>query len=112
MTISDLSTLSKVAIGLALAGFFFSFTTTYSHSVNGVGVCVFRDNAKLALGGLAIVFGAIGAIRRPKHAQCRSGRCPKLPEADQPDGIGRCGAAWGASHPVGPRHYRRQLLTL
>ncbi|HID67531.1 MAG TPA: hypothetical protein EYP31_04590 [Roseibacterium sp.] len=62
MNMSDLTLLSKIAIGLAIAGFFVSFTTTYTSSVNGVVDCGFTDYGKLVIGGLAVVIGGIGEV--------------------------------------------------
>ncbi|MBL4626803.1 MAG: hypothetical protein JKY00_01965 [Roseicyclus sp.] len=59
---SDLSLLSKIAIGLAIAGFFVSFTTSYTSSVNGVVDCDFTDYGKLVIGGLAVMVGGIGEV--------------------------------------------------
>ncbi|WP_224815902.1 hypothetical protein [Hasllibacter sp. MH4015] len=59
---SDLTTLSKVAIGLAVAGFFVSFSTLNTSTVNGVGTCDFLDYGKLILGGLAVIVGGLGEV--------------------------------------------------
>lgn len=62
MTLSDLSTLSKVAIGLAIAGFVVSFTTLSTTSVNGVSTCAFTDYGKLVIGGLTVMVGGLGEV--------------------------------------------------
>lgn len=62
MNMSNLTTLSKVAIGLAIAGFFVSFTTLSTSSSNGVTSCDFMDYGKVVLGGLAILVGGLGEV--------------------------------------------------
>lgn len=62
MNMSDLTTLSKVAIGLAIAGFFVSFTTLSTSNINGVVSCDYADYGKIVLGGLAILVGGLGEV--------------------------------------------------
>ncbi len=57
-----LSTLSKLAIGLAIAGFIFSFTSSSNVTLNGVSTCSHTDYAKLVFGGLAIMIGGLGEV--------------------------------------------------
>ncbi|UWQ96573.1 hypothetical protein K3728_04890 [Rhodobacteraceae bacterium M385] len=60
MKISDLTTLSKLAIGLVIAGGVLSFQMTSSSSVNGVSTCEFIDYGKLIFGALAVIVGGLG----------------------------------------------------
>lgn len=68
MNTSDLTMISKVAIGLAIAGFFVSFTTLNTSNVNGVVTCDFMDYGKVVLGGATVLVGGLGefaALRTP-----------------------------------------------
>lgn len=68
MNTSDLSMISKVAIGLAIAGFFVSFNTLSTSNINGVTTCDYMDYGKLVLGGLTVMVGGLGefaALRTP-----------------------------------------------
>lgn len=68
MTTSDLSMISKIAIGLAIAGFFVSFSTSSTSNINGIVTCDVLDYGKLVLGGLTVMVGGIGefaALRAP-----------------------------------------------
>lgn len=58
MKFSDLTTLSKIAIGLAIAAFVFSFQATSTLN----GTCSFIDYGKLIFGGLAIMVGGLGEV--------------------------------------------------
>lgn len=58
MNTSDLTMLSKIAIGLAIAGFFVSFTV-YSYTSSS---CEFMDYGKVVLGGLALMIGGLGEV--------------------------------------------------
>lgn len=60
MSFSDLTLLSKIAIGLALAGFVVSFSTLNTTSINGVSTCDYLDYGKVLFGGLAVVVGGMG----------------------------------------------------
>ncbi len=71
MKFSDLTLLSKIAIGLALAGFLFSFTTLNTSSINGVTDCSFVDYGKLIFGGLAIMVGGLGEVSALRMSAAR-----------------------------------------
>lgn len=62
MKTSDLTMFSKVALGLAIAGFFVSFTSLSTSSVNGVSTCEFTDYGKIVLGGLTVIVGGMGEM--------------------------------------------------
>lgn len=62
MKFSDLTSLSKFAIGFAVAAFVLSFQITNTSSVNGVGTCSYIDYGKLVFGGLAIMVGGLGEV--------------------------------------------------
>ena len=62
MNMSDLTTLSKVAIGLAIAGSVASYAPLSTSSVNGVVTCDFMDYGKVVLGGLTILVGGLGEV--------------------------------------------------
>ncbi|WP_341864033.1 hypothetical protein [Gymnodinialimonas sp. 57CJ19] len=62
MKISDLTTLSKLAIGLVIAGGVLSFQMTNTSSVNGVSSCEFIDYGKLIFGALAVIVGGLGEV--------------------------------------------------
>lgn len=71
MNTSDLTMLSKVAIGLAIAGFFVSFTTLSTSSGNGVATCDFMDYGKVVLGGLTVVVGGLGEFAALRQTATR-----------------------------------------
>lgn len=71
MNMSDLTLLSKVAIGLAIAGFFVSFTTLSTSSINGVSTCDFMDYGKVVLGGLAVMVGGLGEVTALRLSEAR-----------------------------------------
>ena len=68
MNTADLTMLSKVAIGFAIAGFIVSFTTLNTSNINGVVTCDFMDYGKVVLGAMAVIVGGLGefaALRTP-----------------------------------------------
>jgi NAD/NADP transhydrogenase beta subunit len=71
MNTSDLTMLSKVAMGLAIAGFFVSFTTLSTSNSNGVLTCDFMDYGKLVLGGLTVLVGGLGEATALRLAETR-----------------------------------------
>lgn len=71
MTLSDLSTLSKLAIGLAIAGGVLSFSTISTSSINGVETCDYIDYGKVVFGGLAVMVGGLGEVAALRLAQAR-----------------------------------------
>lgn len=71
MTLSDLSTLSKLAIGLAIAGGVLSFSTISTSSINGVETCDYIDYGKVVFGGLAVMVGGLGEVAALRLAQER-----------------------------------------
>lgn len=71
MRLSDLTLLSKIALGLAVAGFFVSFTTLNTSSINGVQSCDFMDYGKIVLGGLAIMVGGLGEVSALRLSETR-----------------------------------------
>lgn len=72
MNFSDLSAFSKVAVGLAMAGFLVSFTVTESASFGGTATCSFTDYGKLVLGGLAVTVGGLGEVGALRDAATRN----------------------------------------
>ncbi|MEJ6389705.1 hypothetical protein [Gymnodinialimonas ulvae] len=72
MGIKDLSLLSKIAIGLAIAGFVLSVQSTSTVTENGVTTCSFIDYAKLVLGGLAVLVGGMGEFGAIRDAATRN----------------------------------------
>lgn len=71
MNMSDLTMLSKVAVGLAVAGFFVSFTTLSTSSGSGGSTCEFMDYGKVVLGGLAIMVGGLGEVSALRLSEAR-----------------------------------------
>lgn len=67
-----LSLLSKLAIGLAIAGFVFSFQSSSTVSINGATTCSYTDYAKLVFGGLAIMIGGMGEVAALRLTQTRT----------------------------------------
>lgn len=62
MKFSDLTTLSKLAIGLVIAGGVLSFQFTSTSTSNGVYTCSYIDYGKVIFGGLAIMVGGLGEV--------------------------------------------------
>ncbi|WP_044007022.1 hypothetical protein [Jannaschia sp. CCS1] len=71
MKLSDLTTLSKIAVGLAVAAFVLSFQMTNTSSVNGVTTCSFIDYGKLVFGGLAVMVGGLGEVAALRMGEAR-----------------------------------------
>lgn len=71
MKLSDLTTLSKIAVGLAIAGFVLSFNMTSSSTINGVYTCSFIDYGKIIFGGLAIMVGGLGEVSALRLSETR-----------------------------------------
>ncbi len=71
MRTSDLTMLSKVALGLAIAGFFVSFSTLSTSNINGVSTCDFTDYGKLVIGGLAVMVGGLGEMSALRLGEAR-----------------------------------------
>lgn len=62
MKLSDLTTLSKLAIGLVIAGGVLSFQMTSTSTSGGVYTCSFIDYGKVVFGGLAVLIGGLGEV--------------------------------------------------
>ncbi|MBY4893264.1 hypothetical protein KUL25_10860 [Rhodobacteraceae bacterium N5(2021)] len=62
MKFSDLTTLSKLAIGLVIAGAIVSFEITNTSTSDGVYTCSYIDYGKVIFGGLAIMIGGLGEV--------------------------------------------------
>lgn len=62
MKLSDLTMLSKLAIGLVIAGGVLSFQLTSTSTINGVTTCEYIDYGKIIFGGLAIMVGGLGEV--------------------------------------------------
>jgi hypothetical protein len=60
MKFSDLTLLSKLAIGLVTLGGIFSFSVTNTGASNGVTTCETYDYGRLIFGGLAVIVGGLG----------------------------------------------------
>lgn len=54
---------TKWAVALAALGFFISFSTTSTRSINGVATCTHYDYAAIVLGGLTLLIASIGEVR-------------------------------------------------
>lgn len=62
MRFGDLTTISKVGLGLVLLSFVVSFTTLSSTTINGVRDCSFADYGAIAFGGAALAVGVLGML--------------------------------------------------
>ena len=71
MKFQDLTLVSKVALGLALAGFVVSFSYTETTDLNGVVTCEFMDYGKIVLGGLAMMVGGLGELSAMRLGETR-----------------------------------------
>ena len=72
MKFSDLTTVSKVAIGLAVAAFVLSFQLYSTSNAGGVYTCSFIDYGKVIFGGLAIVVGGLGEVSALRMGEART----------------------------------------
>ena len=63
MTFSDITGPARTALIIAGVGFFITFDSYSSSTINGVRSCSYTDYAALVFGALAILFGAIAAGR-------------------------------------------------
>lgn len=71
MKFSDLTSVSKFAVGLAIAAFVLSFNMTNSSTINGVYTCSFIDYGKIIFGGLAIMIGGFGEVSALRLGETR-----------------------------------------
>lgn len=71
MKLSDLTMLSKLAIGLVIAGAVLSFQMTNTSTSGGVTTCSFIDYGKVIFGGLAIMVGGLSEVASLRLRQTR-----------------------------------------
>lgn len=63
MTFSDITRPTRIAVVVAVLGFFVSVTTLSTSTMGGVYSCSFTDFGALLFGALSIAFGGFAALR-------------------------------------------------